>query len=355
MASLPSAIDAAEPVVAAEIIVLDPTEIEVGERLREVDPIHAEAVGHSMIKDGQINPIDVCRLPGHAGWHLAGPGGHRLAGALIVGLNGIEARVVSPNRDMRRLREAVENFFRRANDPIERAAAVAEIVEIKRRKAGLEMVARRDAQVGKHLTRQINAEAEQNLETISRLYGWTDEIGAELGFTGRTIRNDLLIFRGIAPSLVSQLRSARHPVLKNATQLRAIAKLDEIAQRSAIDALVAGAKTVAEATRAGGNRPVDPEAKRLSAFIGAFSRMGTSEKKAALFQLAGLLPPGVRLETGADEAKPALDAAFDFFQEVDRWDPASSIELLADRAKPARMAVQSALMTINGSRPRSGK
>ena len=108
-----------------------------------------------------------------------------------------------------------------------------------------------------------------------------------------------MLHRRLPPSLAERLREAEHPVLWNAGQLKALAKLDDVAQRRAVDALVAGAKSVAEATRpAGDNRPVDPEAKRLSTFIGTFQRMGLPEKKAALFQLAGMLPAGFTLESG---------------------------------------------------------
>lgn len=298
MATAPLIDAPVEPVVAAEIIILDPAEITIGDRLRPIDPIHAEAVGRSMMKDGQIMPIEVCQMPGR-GWHLAGPGGHRLTGAKIVGMDGIEARVVSPSRTSRRRREAVENLFRRDLDPIDRAATIAELVLLKREEAGIAEAAHRAASVPGRLRREVRAEADQALETISSVYGWSEELGAELGFTGRTIRNDLLIYRALPPSLVTRLREARHPILRNATQLRGLAKLDETGQRRAVEALVAGARTLSEASRpAGANRPVDPEAKRLSTFIGTFQRMGLPEKKAALFQLAGMLPAGFALETG---------------------------------------------------------
>jgi hypothetical protein len=306
MATLPVS-DLAEPIVAGEIIVLSPADIEVGDRLREIDPVHAEALGWSMIRDGQINPIDVCQLPGSTGWRLAGPGGHRLTGALIVGMDGIEARVVSSSRHSRRLREAVENLFRRDLDPIDRAATIAELVLLKREKAGLEVAASRAAKVNISFKREVHQEAGAMLETISSIYGWSDELGAELGFTGRTIRNDLMLYRGLRPSLVTRLRSGRHPVLRNASQLRALAKLSADDQAHAVDMLLGdGAwepcKTVAEAVRKlnPGKATPSPDSKRLSAFIGAFQRMSQAERKGALAQLAGLLPAGMRLTEGAE-------------------------------------------------------
>jgi len=101
------------PQIAGEILLLDPREIIIGERLRKIDPVWAEALGKSMQRDGQIHPIEVCRIEGR--WHLAGPGGHRLTGAIATGIP-IEAREVSADAASRRRREAVENVLRRDND-----------------------------------------------------------------------------------------------------------------------------------------------------------------------------------------------------------------------------------------------
>ncbi len=41
--------------------------------------------------------------------------------------------------------------------------------------------------------------------------------------------------------------------------------------------------------------PLADNAKRLSAFIGAFARMGVAERKGALAELKGMLPAGFEL------------------------------------------------------------
>ncbi|MHA3840423.1 hypothetical protein ACX0GZ_04290 [Sphingomonas aestuarii] len=294
---------AAEPVSAGEIIILDPTEITIGDRLRPIDPVFAEAQGRSMVRDGQIYPIDVCRLPGQNGWFLAGPGGHRLTGARIVGMEGIECRVVSANPASRQRREAVENLFRRANDPLERAAAVAQLVRLQKERAGIEADAHRTSSVPQKLSRQIALDTADTLETISNVYGWSEEVGAEIGFTGRTVRNDLLLYRSLVPSLISRLRDARHPIVSNGTQLRALAKLGEQEQADAVEKLVSGgAKTVAEATKSAAAKPKpDAEAKRLSTFIGTFQRMALAERKGALAHLRDLLPAGFKLVSEGGE------------------------------------------------------
>jgi hypothetical protein len=274
-----------------EVIPLDPNEIELGERLRPIDASWATAIGQSMKRDGQIHAVDVRHAGGR--WQLAGAGGHRVTGARLANIP-VECRVVLFDEDVSRRREAAENLFRRANDPLERAEAIAELVRIHRERAGIATAKHRSISVPKRL----REEAEETLETISNVYGWSDEIGAELGLTGRTIRNDLFLYRGLQPSVVHHLREARHPVLKNAAQLRALAKLSPVEQARATAKLLAGAKSVNEAIRMvrGSNSVAQTaEDKRLATFIGTFSRMSLSEKRGALAQLAGMLPAPFKL------------------------------------------------------------
>jgi hypothetical protein len=198
------------------------------------------------------------------------------------------------------------------------------------------------------------------------IYGWTKEVGADLGLTDRTIRNDLMLYRGLPASLVERLRAGRHPILANASQLRALAKLEPATRERVVDALlgaVVNGRTITSVSVAlahigTGRAAPDPEAKRLSAFIGAFSRMSLAEKKGALAQLAGMLPAGSRL-VGQDELsdradlRAALNTAFDFFLKLDAWDPDAAIAMIADDARKARQAVQLACMSANADVRRS--
>lgn len=353
MASLPVP---TEPLFEEQLpgfVLVRADQVDEGDRLRPVDPVWAEALGQIMAREGQRTPIEVCRLPGRSRWTLVA-GGHRLAGARLADIEFLRAEVVGADRDERRSREISENLWRDDLLPLDRAAFIAEAVAIQKRRAGIDPAKDgRAVSAAVRWQKQLAEDAGDASATIAVAYNLTAELVDAIGLSARTIRDDLMLHRRLPASLIEKLRGAEHPVLLQFGQLKALAKLDEVAQHRAVDALVAGATTVAKAV--GTNRPSDPDAKRLSAFIGAFSRMGVAEKKAALFQLEGMLPAGIRLEVGRDEAKPALDAAHDFFQEVDLWDPESPIELLADRAKTARVAVKSALMTINGSRPRGNK
>ncbi|MDF7777343.1 hypothetical protein P1X14_18945 [Sphingomonas sp. AOB5] len=306
MATQP-AIDALNPVVAAEIVLLDPNEIEIGDdRLRVIDTLWATGIGASMAREGQINAVHVCSRA-EGGYRLAGPGAHRVTGARIAGIP-IEAKIVSANVAGQRRREAAENVFRRPNDPLERAAAVAELVRLHREKVGLQEANRRHASVPTSRAAALRDEAKATLDTMSNVYGFSAEIGEALGFSDRTIRRDLFLYRNLAPAAVGYLRGARHAVLDNAAQLRALAKLDPDRQAAVVQLLVAPedrARTVSEAVgRLGYSNSVrmDAEAKRLSTFIGTFKRMGLAEKKGALAHFAPLLPAGFKLIDEGTEA-----------------------------------------------------
>jgi ParB-like chromosome segregation protein Spo0J len=312
-------------------------QIEMGERLRPVDPLWAEALGKIMAREGQQMPIEVCKLPGRQVWTLV-TGGHRLEGARLIGIDYLKAIIVGADRTERRMREVSENLWRRGLDPIDRAAFIAEAHSLLRVRAGL----------GEHQTaQQIAAQArwQKTLKdaagdasaTIAGAYGIDAQLGDQLGLSERTVRNDLLIYRRIPASLIQQLRDARHPVASNATQLRALAKLDAREQRDIVVLLIQFAKSVGEARATLSQKPKPAaEDKRLSAFIGAFHRMSLTEKKGALAHLSGQLPAGFRIAENDPSAEPskaqlrsALSQAFDVIAKLFMGEPVEDDQIAA--------------------------
>jgi ParB-like chromosome segregation protein Spo0J len=291
----------AEPL--SDFVLIRTDQIDTTDRLRDIDPVWAQALGRVMLREGQRTPIEVCRLPGANSWRLV-TGGHRVAGAEFAGIEELRAEIVSAAKVDRRMREVSENLWRRDLDPVDRAAFIAELVSLRRTQAGLAEAGHRGDSVRTAFKARIAAEADDTLETISNVYGFTEEVGTQLGLTGRTIRNDLLLYRGLSPTAIERLRAASHSSARNATQLRALAKLERPQQDRVVELLtVPGAslgygvpRTIAEAiAHQLGPKPakaIDAGAKRLSAFIGAFQRMTLAEKKGALAHLGGLLPTG---------------------------------------------------------------
>lgn len=274
------------PVVSGEILRIPVDQIREGDRLRPIDTVWAEALGRIMLKEEQQTPIEVCREPGQPGYLLVA-GAHRLHGAKFVGMDAIDARVLSLSAASRKMREITENLWRRDLSPVDRACFVAELVKLRRANAGITDAERREASV----PRAVKAEAERTYDTMSQVYGWTAEIADELGFAKRTLQRDLELFRGLAASVVELLRENRHPVLKNAAQLRQLAKLDHAEQERVASRMIDhgygnAAKSVTDALQLvrGTNRPVgDPRAKRFATILGTLSRMDARERL-GLFQ-----------------------------------------------------------------------
>ena len=272
-------------------------DIVVGERLRPVDPVWADAIGSAMARDGQMTPIVVCKSVLGGGWRLVA-GAHRVEGARLHGIEHLRAEIVGANPNEVRVREVSENLLRRGLDPVDKAAFIAAHVEAIKARKGITDANPHAVSVAARWERannkNVKKEALDTTDILSVVYGWSDEAAEMLGITGRTVRRAIALHRQLPPSLVARLRAVRHPILQNAGELAALAKLDEGMMSSAVDLLLAGAaKRVGEARAVLLQRPKpEPGAKRLSAFIGAFSRMGVAERKDALRELAELLPKG---------------------------------------------------------------
>lgn len=292
---------AAQVTVAYQVLRIPLGAITLGERIRPIDPVWAAALGRIMAVDGQDDPIEVYRLPGRSGYCL-NTGGHRFTGAQLESWTHIDAILVSADALTRRKREIGENLWHKGLGPLDRAAFVAELVSIQRALSGLD-----SNQDGRTVSAQIRWEKALKVDatdasvTMTLAYGWAENVGEQLDLSRKTIYRALELHRGLKPDVVAQLRG--HPTAKNAGQLRALARLNEADQRAVAAMLTAGsARSVTEALGLMRQTPkASPSAKRLSAFLGAYSRMEGSEKYAALQSLQGLkLPRGCKIIIAGD-------------------------------------------------------
>lgn len=306
--------------VLDSFVLIRTDEIDVpDDRLRAIDPVWGGAVGKMMKRDGQDTPIKVCRLPGRSRWTLVA-GAHRHYGATVEDIEFLKAEMVTSERDERRLHEVRENLFRADLTPIDRAAFIAEAVAIYKRRAGIDPAADgRAVSAAARWQKAVKDEAADASVTMTVAYGFTDQVAAELGFSASTVERDLMLYRRLAPSIVERLREAQHPALKNATQLRALAKLEPGVQGDVLQALVGDGgwepcASVSEALKR--TQPTSvaptraPETKRLSTVIDTISRMSERERL-ALFQssmLRDLLPAGLSIVDGKSSAEPAFPA-----------------------------------------------
>lgn len=299
----PDAVPASD--ISASVLLIRTDEIDMGERLRPVDESWAEALGQIMLRDGQMTPVEVCRLPGQSRWRLVA-GGHRLAGALHAEIAYLRAIEVSNDKAERRLREVSENLWRSALAPLDRAAFVAEMVMLQKVRAGIDPAKDgRAASITARWQQQVKEDAADTSDTMSLVYGWSDAVADGLGVSKRTVERDMLLYRRVKPSSIERLRAANHPVLHNAAQLAALAKLGEVQQSLVLDLLLNGqAESVSDALGVMVQKPKStPEQKRFSTFLDTWARMSLAEQKGALANLLARAPSSVRDVARAELAK----------------------------------------------------
>lgn len=111
----------------AELIRLKLKDLYRGDRLRPVDMDIASAIGASFEERGQISPITVRRTPaknkGATPYSLI-VGGHRCAGADIIGWDELDALVVEADGAEAQMMEIAENLFRNELNALDRAIFV---------------------------------------------------------------------------------------------------------------------------------------------------------------------------------------------------------------------------------------
>jgi hypothetical protein len=321
--------------IVGNLLAIPATEIEASDRLRPIDEDWALRLGEIMLSQGQRTPIEVCQLPGRRDYVLVS-GGHRHAAALLYPeLPPLKALLVDANALDRREAEISENLWRKDLEPYDRASFIAELVRVQKLKRGLDPSADgRSASAAARWQDQVKAQAEDATANIAIVYGWTDEVAAKVGLSARTVRDDMMLIRLLPAGIVDRLRTANHPILRNASQLRALAKQHRSKRDQIVDLMCpAGEPSVplANALSAIDPKPTrSAEDKRLSTFIDTFGRMSLSEKKGALAILAKLLPAGFQLKEAGSSAPAVQPVAAQ---------PAPTVEVAPTIAEPLVPAV----------------
>lgn len=101
-------------------------EIEVGDRLREIDPDYAALLADSLDEHGQMQPIEVRGTPGGRLPFGLVTGGHRIAAARLLGWTALDARTFTGTELQARLREIDENLMRHELTALDRSVFLAE-------------------------------------------------------------------------------------------------------------------------------------------------------------------------------------------------------------------------------------
>lgn len=266
-----------EPILSIRV-----DEVQLGDRLRPVDMVWAEALGQMMVKDHQQTPIEVCREADADHWTLV-TGAHRLEGLRLAGESHIRAIEVSADPDERLRREIIENLMRKDLEPIDRATFIARLVALKKAMAGLEPF-----EDGRSVSIKARwkAEADDTNDTLTVVYGWSDEVAKELGCSTRSVERSMRILRRVPETQIDRLREARHPALKSQAELLKLAKAVDESKKPIADVisemLADPSLSVNTARRKveGADKAVpDPIEKHISAFGNSYRRLDAKTRE----------------------------------------------------------------------------
>jgi hypothetical protein len=279
--------------VARSIYRVPVTEIDATGGLRPLDLGWVEGLAALIKRDGLKHPIEIYAKAGGGYGVIAGR--HRLAAMKSLGLEFIEADLQSAGELARRAGEVAENLFRMGLSPLDRAAFVAEQIAIEKARAGIDPNATPQSVAAQaRWSDRVQAEADDATEIFAAAYGWTAAVAEIVGLSPRSIRLDLELHRGLKPEVAEALRGL--PVGKNASQLRALAKMPEGDQRQVAGLIVEGQATgVTEAQAILKQAPVKTaEQKAFSAVVGNWARLSPAQQK-DLLRTKLTLPKGVTL------------------------------------------------------------
>jgi predicted transcriptional regulator len=294
----------------AQMLELDPNDIDDSGRIGFFYPDKAAALGRLMKVDGQRTPISVVksRKGAEKPWKLV-VGMHRTAGARMEGIPIFAVEVTGRPEDLAD-QEASENLHRRRLEPLERAKFTAALVQaaqdrIARQHGNLshqrlgaklrwERVKAHEMRPDDALTEEVNDASAK----IAEAYGWEQSAAEALNMSARSIHNDLQLFRLLIepfPDLIEAL--AAHPVVgSNASQLKMIATIrEEDMRRAAIEALLADTEMSADdAVIAAGvpgkeGRKPNGEEKAVNAICGNLGRLTAPQQKRHVTEIVAVL------------------------------------------------------------------
>lgn len=267
-----------------QIVTIPLTDIDVGKRLRPIDPDHAALIAESMKERGQTTPIEVRAHPisgASYGYKLVS-GGHRLRAAEIAGLDEIAAIVVEATDDQARLMELEENLVRHELNPLDRAVFLAEWQEIY---VALHPEAKRGGD------RKSKAAKIKLPQLAVRSESFTNAARERIGLSERSV------FRAVklAKSLPADVRAglAGSDISRSLTELLALAGETVETQRGIVKQLAArgGFGSVSDLARvvkgiAAPAQEVDLE-KWLKIMLGAWKKASQRERNSFLVATRG--------------------------------------------------------------------
>lgn len=249
----------------AELKSISISDIHIGERLREIDEDHAQAIALSIGEIGLQSPIQVRPTPAQKGGKFTlVAGGHRLRGCQIAGLTEIDAFVVKADGRQAQLLEIAENLFRNDLSIIDRAIFVQQYRALWEEEHG-EIKRGGDHRPNRHGGGLVAA-------------SFSDHVADRLGLSKRSSERLDRIARRLHPELRSALRHTE--VADQSTMLEKLAKMEPAMQRRAAIAYRDLGDIKQALTLISDKRPVDktPDEILFEKLIDLWSRANANVK-----------------------------------------------------------------------------
>ncbi|WP_338665026.1 ParB N-terminal domain-containing protein [Pararoseomonas sp. SCSIO 73927] len=258
----------------AKVIPLDL--IEVGPRLRKVDPAWVTTIAESFQERGQDTPILVRPADVDGRFRLVA-GGHRVPAAREAGWKTIEAKEFLGNDLEAELAEIDENLIRRELSELDRAAFLA------RRKEVWEELHPETKHGGKRRGDQVGKSDDLKVGRF------TASAAATLGASEASIQRALRRYRELEPAVRARLSTTRFA--HNGATLDTLTKLGPRDQAAVVDLLLdpaKGLKSVGEAIRAYRKTP-DPDLAQvqLDKLRRTWDRCGNAQARRQFIEYLG--------------------------------------------------------------------
>jgi len=272
----------------------------VRNRLRPTTPGKVEAKRVSMRESGQISPIIVrpSTVEGEEGLFILVAGAHRLEAAILEGWAEILADVRNLTDDQAELVEIDENLISAGLTPYERALFVSARLRVWAKLHPDRVVQSADGTVTPKRGRPSNStKFVELLGNTPPAMGFSTETAADLGLSEMTVKNALVVARGLSPAVHAKVSGSK--LGKNEGLLRQIAGVADPAQQLRIvEALTDGRATkFADAqVYAAGKTPTKAPERPVDETVKAFQKVWKAAPKthrdAMLHWLSGEALPG---------------------------------------------------------------
>lgn len=191
-------------------------DIDVSDRLRDIDEDHAQAIAQSIRGMGMEQPEEPIKVRRtHAGrkpWTLV-DGGHRMRAVELLGGKEIIYAEKKLNKDQARLSEIDSNLMRAELTALDRALFLAE------RKRIYEKLHPETKQGGDR-----KSEAAKNQNDTDVVLKFTDDVAERLDLSPRSIERSVMIANRLPREAVKALRGT--PEANNLTRLLKLARLE---------------------------------------------------------------------------------------------------------------------------------